>query len=94
MKLDDLPGDGCLMCGASLEHKRVDAIYCGPNCYMKHVRALERESRWEARADRVCQECGGPIPKERQAGAKWCSSQCHRRAADRRHRAKKRAQRE
>ncbi len=92
-RLDDLPGDGCLVCGASLEHKRIDAVYCSRRCFGAHVRQLDRQARLEARTGRKCGMCAGPIPVERNASAKFCSRMCNAKAAWQADNARRKAER-
>lgn len=81
MRLDDLPGDGCAFCRASLEHKRIDAIYCSQRCQRSDLTRLEQEARWAARPDRKCAECGEPIEAQRRADVLYCGKPCADRAS-------------
>lgn len=84
-RLDDLAGDACLVCGASLEGKRIDSIYCSRRCKTKDRHRLDREARIEANAGRTCDECGAPLPPERRADARYCEGgRCSRRASHKR----------
>lgn len=50
--------------------------------YARYVRVPQRKQRLrEAKADRLCAQCGGPIPVERRSGAAYCSRKCKERDA-------------
>ena len=63
----------CLHCGVSITHRAADALYCSNRCMIAYARAADAAER---KGGRTCQECGGPIPIERQAGAKFCCKRC------------------
>lgn len=93
MKLDDLPGDSCLVCGACIEHKRIDAIYCSRKCIQLDRTKLEQEARWAQHVGRKCAQCAGQIPVAKQSNAKFCSRKCGHRAANIRYLARLKAER-
>jgi len=79
MNLDDLRGPECLWCGASLEGKRADAIYCSNKCAMDDYHRLEKEARLEAKQGRICVVCNGAIsPHKRGNVTRYCSIECQR----------------
>jgi hypothetical protein len=82
--LDDLRGPECLVCGAPLEGKRGDAIYCSVTCTNKHFWQLEKAALIEARKLRPpCPECGKPVPLSKKGGAIYCSEPCRDRYGNR-----------
>lgn len=81
MRLDDLKGPECVRCGASLEGKRSDAVYCSYECYMVDYHQLVKDARLEAKANRPpCKQCGKPIPVVKDKRAIYCSISCQQKA--------------
>lgn len=84
MNLDDLTGDSCAFCGASIEHMRVTAKYCSPKCRRADLIRLDREARIESHAGRTCADCGSAISPAMRADAVYCSKRCSSRASHKR----------
>lgn len=82
MRLDDLHDDAdwCQQCGAKLP---CDAYwgrrrFCSLECRRRAEGRRVGQERAEALAERRCDQCGGPIPLDRQAGALYCSDACRK----------------
>ena len=68
----------CENCGEALGPGRSDRKFCGARClYLDYRKAVE-VARIEANSGRICLACGGPIPPEKRADARFCCSQCRK----------------
>lgn len=72
VELDAGPARACEWCGASIEHRRVTARFCGPACYNAMLRAGRRQ---RLGTPARCENCGAPI-EGRRADAIACSTRC------------------
>lgn len=75
----------CLSCGASMDHLRVDALYCGKRCKMAATkkRIKQRKGLFTKGAKRECLECGSAFTPIFQRNA-YCSDHCCRTSYKRR----------
>jgi hypothetical protein len=80
MKLDDLKGPECARCGASLEGKRSDAVFCSYDCFMADYADIQKAAIREAKRGRKCGHCDGEISVEKNAKAIYCSTYCQMQA--------------
>lgn len=76
MKLEDLPGDACAVCGGEMWHrKRVWALYCSRQCLNAYHNGLIAAARAEARTGRKCAWCDLLFNAVRSDQA-YCSVRC------------------
>ena len=76
----------CEECGININHKRRQAKYCSKKCSDKKYNATTREKPpKKLPKDRVCENCGKPVPKNADAKKKHCSEQCSQNASSRRY---------
>lgn len=68
MKLEDMAGPVCTVCGADMEGRRSHAIYCSWQCRARRYADLERE----ARAGRTCPTCGKTFDARRRDQTHCC----------------------
>lgn len=75
MRLEDLPGDSCLVCGASLDGMYVTRVFCSKRCRATYFNGLRSEAAAEARARRTCAICGIAV-QGKTAQQIYCSLKC------------------
>lgn len=80
MRLDDLKGPECARCGASLEGKRSDAVFCSHACYMADYGEIQKAAIRESKQGRKCAHCDGEISVEKNSKAIYCSEHCQMQA--------------
>lgn len=80
LTLDDLKGPECKVCGASLEGKRADAVFCSYKCFMADYELIRRAATREAKQGRTCGFCKAPMSVEMTAKAIYCSESCQQKA--------------
>ncbi|MCO6385909.1 hypothetical protein [Aliihoeflea sp. 40Bstr573] len=80
LTLDDLKGPECPRCGASLEGKRADAVFCSYECFMADYADIQKAAIREAKRGRKCAHCTGEISVEKNSKAIYCSNLCQQRA--------------
>lgn len=76
----------CEQCGAEIEpmaHPR--RKFCSKKCNNDYFNGLTAQARAEARAGRVCPECGGPVADDKKADTVFCRPSCQK-VAYKRHR--------
>lgn len=77
----------CEQCGAEIDpmaHPR--RTFCSKKCNNDHFNGLAAQALAEARAGRVCPECGGPVANHKKADAVFCSTACWQASYNRRKR--------
>ena len=75
MRLEDLRGPSCVVCGADMEGRRSHAIYCSPRCRSIAYVAAESAALAEARAGRTCPTCGRTFDARR-SDQRHCCNEC------------------
>ena len=76
----------CKECGININHKRRQAKYCSKKCSDKKYNNTIREKPLKKLPkDRICENCGNPIPKNADVKKKNCSEKCAQNASSRRY---------
>ena len=89
MRLDDLPGETCPVCGTPTDEpgRRVHRVFCSKACRTKHHSAIKSvalsAARATARANYVCPVCSRGFAARRRDQV-YCSRYCLNVAANRR----------
>ena len=66
----------CLTCGVDMWPCQARRMFCSQRCRNLYFRAIEREARDQANADRTCKACGKPIDVRRPSTARYCNDAC------------------
>jgi hypothetical protein len=78
-RLEDLKGDSCLWCDGEIDLSlpfAITRLYCSSECRIKYRSNLARLAVVEAKRERFCAQCGGPISLSKRGDSKFCSYSC------------------
>lgn len=67
----------CEQCGEAIDpmaHPR--RTFCSKACNNAYFNGLVKAARAEARAGRICPQCGAPVADHRKADTVFCSERC------------------